>query len=535
MTEEEAVTAAPWQDTVRRKLDQQKHIIENFLAGVETDAKLSIGPSTDVAELLEGFERGDLSCVGTTKAFIQRACKTHETTNCLTELVFEDALRQAAALDDHVAKNETLAGPLHGIPVTVKDQFNIAGVDTTLGYVGRSFKPAVDDAVLVWMLRSLGALIIAKSNLPQSIMWCETDNPLWGLTTHPLHKGYTPGGSTGGEAALLSQGASLLGWGTDIGGSIRIPAHMMGLYGFKPTSSRLPYRGVPVSTEGQEHVPSSVGPLARSLRTIRLAMESLIRAKPWEADARCTPIPWREDVLKQIQDRPLVVGVLYDDEFVRPHPPISRVLKSAIKALQDAGHEVFEWDAQLHTDCIELMDEYYTVDGGEDIRNDVSAGGEPLIPHVQRLVDRGDAISVYKYWQLNRRKWDLQQAYLEKWSSLQSPESGKIADVLVMPPMPHSAVPHRGCKWVGYTKVWNLLDYPAMVIPGGNVVQEDLEAEWDFEERNETDGWVKKLWTDNRDDMAAMSLPVGVQLVGRRFEEEKLLAAATVLDWLLRK
>lgn len=235
MVDEEAVTPAPWQDTVRRKLDQQKQIIQGFLAGIDPDAKLSIGPGADVAELLEGFERGDLSCVETTKAFIQRACKTHDKTNCLTELVFEDALRQAAALDDHVKKNETLAGPLHGVPVTLKDQFNIAGVDTTMGYVGRCFKPAVDDAVLVWMLRSLGAIILAKSNLPQSIMWCETENPLWGLTTHPLHKGYTPGGSTGGEAALLSQGASMLGWGTDIGGSIRIPAHMMGLYGFKPT------------------------------------------------------------------------------------------------------------------------------------------------------------------------------------------------------------------------------------------------------------------------------------------------------------
>ncbi|KAL8342958.1 hypothetical protein RB598_004359 [Gaeumannomyces tritici] len=535
MAEEEAVTPAPWQATVRRKLDQQKQVIQGFLAGVDADAKLSIGPGTDVAELLEGFERGDLSCVETTKAFIQRACTTHDKTNCLTELVFEDALSQAVALDDHVKKNETLAGPLHGIPVTLKDQFNIAGVDTTLGYVGRCFKPAVDDAVLVWMLRSLGAIILAKSNVPQSIMWCETENPLWGLTTHPLHKGYTPGGSTGGEAALLSQGASMLGWGTDIGGSIRIPAHMMGLYGFKPTSSRLPYRGVPVSTEGQEHVPSSVGPLARSVRTVRVAMESLVRAKPWEVDARCAPIPWREDILKQIQDRPLVVAVLYDDEVVRPHPPISRVLKSAVKELQDAGHEVFEWNAHLHSDCTELMDEYYTADGCEDIRNDIAAGGEPLIPHVQHLVDRGDAISVHEYWQLNRRKWDLQQAYLEKWNSLVSPESGKLADVLIMPPMPHSAVPHGGCKWVGYTKVWNLLDYPAMVIPGGNVAQEDLSAEWDFEPRNGTDEWTKKLWTGNKEDMASMRLPVGVQLVGRKLEEEKLLAAATVLDWLLRK
>ncbi|GKT79791.1 acetamidase [Colletotrichum tofieldiae] len=140
-------------------------------------------------------------------------------------------------------------GPLHGIPVTLKDQFNVQGFDSTLGYVGRSFKPAEDDAVVVKMLRCLGAVIIAKSNLPQSIMvswivshsakglWCETENPLWGLTTNPWSEKYTPGGSTGGEAALLACQATVLGLGTDIGGSIRIPSHMMGLYGFKPSVS----------------------------------------------------------------------------------------------------------------------------------------------------------------------------------------------------------------------------------------------------------------------------------------------------------
>ncbi|OHW98182.1 acetamidase protein [Colletotrichum incanum] len=137
-----------------------------------------------------------------------------------------------------MAKHGKPIGPLHGIPVTLKDQFNVQGCDSTLGYVGRSFKPAEDDAVVVKIMRSLGAVIIAKSNLPQSIMWCETENPLWGLTTNPWNEKYTPGGSTGGEAALLACQATVLGWGTDIGGSIRIPSHMMGLYGFKPSVSR---------------------------------------------------------------------------------------------------------------------------------------------------------------------------------------------------------------------------------------------------------------------------------------------------------
>ena len=176
----------------------------------------------------------------------------------MTEILFDDAIIRASKLDAHIRSTGKLFGPFHGVVVTLKDQFNVSGVDTTLGYVGRSFNPAQDDAVIVKMLRSLGAIIIAKTNLPQSIMvrtsrfrwcevasnkkfhqWCETDNNLWGLTTHPSHKDYTPGGSTGGEAVLLASGASMLGFGTDIGGSVRIPAHMMGIYGLKPSVSTL--------------------------------------------------------------------------------------------------------------------------------------------------------------------------------------------------------------------------------------------------------------------------------------------------------
>lgn len=153
----------------------------------------------------------------------------------VTETCFDEALSTARQLDNHLELHGELLGPLHGLPTTLKDQFNVKGYDTTLGYVGRAKCPAASDAVLVEMLRSLGAVILAKSNLPQSIMWCETENPLWGLTTNPHHPDYTPGGSTGGEAALIACGASILGFGTDIGGSVRIPSHMLCIYGLKPS------------------------------------------------------------------------------------------------------------------------------------------------------------------------------------------------------------------------------------------------------------------------------------------------------------
>lgn len=176
----------------------------------------------------------------------------------LTEMLFSEAIQDAKRLDEYLQANGQPIGPFHGVPITLKDQFDVKGYDTTLGYTGRALKPASDDAVLVKMLRSMGAVIIAKTNVPQSIMvserwnklpnhsneklqndisnnrqWGETDNPLWGLTTNPMNPDYTPGGSTGGEATALYMKGSILGWGTDIGGSIRIPSHMMGLYGLR--------------------------------------------------------------------------------------------------------------------------------------------------------------------------------------------------------------------------------------------------------------------------------------------------------------
>ena len=210
-------------------------------------------------------------------------------------------------------------------------------------------------------------------------------------------------------------------------------------------------------------------------------------------------------------------------------------MQEAMTLLAKEGHELIPWTEDLHAECVEVMNLYYSADGGEDIRRDILAGGEPFIPHVENMLNWGKAISVYKYWQLNRRKVDLQQAYLKKWDAIRSPTTGRTVDALLMPAMPHSSVPHRACRWVGYTKVWNLLDYTALVLPGGKVETRDCEEPWNYPARSETDEWNAKVWDDNKTDMASMSLPVGLQLVGRKLEEEKILAVAKVLDDLLSK
>lgn len=258
-------------------------------------------------------------------------------------------------------------------------------------------------------------------------------------------------------------------------------------------------------------------------------MKALIDAEPWTYDARCAPIPWRGDTYQSYLSKPLTIGVLLDDGVVRPHPPITRVLQHTISLLEAAGHTVVPWEPTLHAECIAVMDAFYTADGGEDIRRAVAAGGEPFIPHVEKLVNRGAPISVFEYWQLNRKKWALQQAYLEKWKSVQP-----AVDIIIMPPMPHTSVPHCGCRWVGYTKVWNVLDYTALVIPAGKVETEDAGSQWDFESRNEMDEWNANLWKENKEDMIKLGLPVGMQIVGRKLEEEKILAVGKMIDDLVK-
>ncbi|TVY41093.1 Acetamidase [Lachnellula subtilissima] len=515
-----------WKDVVNLKRAARLAAVEPYLE-LELPPTDPITDISDVDELAKLMSDRKVTAEDVVLAYIKRASAAHKATNCLTEIVFEAAIQRARSLDKYYELNGKTMGPLHGIPITFKDQFNVKGVDTTIGYVGMAGKPATDDAAVLKILQGLGAVVIAKTNLPQSIMWCETENPLWGLTTNPLNPAFTPGGSTGGEGALLSLRGSIVGWGTDIGGSIRIPSSINGLYGLKPSSARMPYQGVPVSTEGQEHIPSAIGPMTRSLSSMTTITKAVINGQPWLLDPKVVPMPWRDSICEEVQSRPLVIGILLDDGVVKVHPPIERALKELAAKLEEAGHELVIWEPSLHKECIDIMDRFYTADGGEDIRRAVEAAGEPFIPHVEGLINRGKPISVYEYWQLNKEKITAQKAYLDKWNSVKGPISGRVVDILLTPTMPHSAVPHRTCRWVGYTKIWNVLDYTALAFPVSTVsAEKDPIPSTLYEPRSELDAWNWNLY----DPVTMDGHSVGLQIVGRRFEEEKVLGAAKVIE-----
>lgn len=228
-----------------------------------------------------------------------------------------------------------------------------------------------------------------------------------------------------------------------------------------------------------------------------------------------------------MQTRPLVIGLIVDDGVVKVHPPIERALRELAHKLKDQGHEVITWDTSYHDDCVKLMDQYYVADGFEDVLCDINASGEPMIPHVQGLADRakGKALSVYEYWQVNKKKIALRQKYLSRWNQTRSP-SGKPVDVLLGPTTAHTAAPHHKLRWVGYTKVWNLLDYPAVSFPVDKVRKEVDVQPNNYQPRNDLDAWNWEIY----DPHVMNGHPVSLQVIGKTLNDEKVLGAATIIE-----
>ena len=254
-------------------------------------------------------------------------------TNCLTEIFFADAIERAKKLDleYHPKFGGKAIPPLFGLPISLKDSFQVCGYDTSTGlgcYVG---KPAGANSALAAMLIDLGAVLYCKTNLPQSITTGDSDNNVFGRTLNPRNKLLTAGGSTGGEGALLALRGSILGVGTDIGGSIRVPSVCNGLYGFRTSVGLVPHGGVrDLTPPGTDGVHSTAGPMATSLRDCSLFLKSILQADAWVYDSASISIPWIE-----LEPRhKLRIGVALDDGLFTPSPPVRRGLKRAVDLLR---------------------------------------------------------------------------------------------------------------------------------------------------------------------------------------------------------
>jgi Asp-tRNA(Asn)/Glu-tRNA(Gln) amidotransferase A subunit family amidase len=270
------------------------------------------------------------------RAYGKAAILAHKKTNCLTEIMIAEA-------ESWLDTDCNLKGSLAGIPVSIKDTLNVAGFDSTIGYSSKVGKPFKEDGGIVRLLKDAGAVPYVKTNIPITLLSFESTNDLWGRCSNPHNPAYSPGGSTGGEAALLALGGSRVGIGSDVAGSVRAPAHFSGIYSIKCSTGRFPKSGTTTSMPGQEGIPAVISPMARTMNDLFYFTKSVIKMKPWKYDHATHPIEWREDEAQAVlEQKTLRVGVLRDDGVVTPSPACARALELAVSALKAEGHTVID-------------------------------------------------------------------------------------------------------------------------------------------------------------------------------------------------
>ncbi|SPB43018.1 unnamed protein product [Aspergillus niger] len=322
--------------------------------------------------------------------------------------------------------------------------------------------------------------------------------PLHGLPNRNL----SSGGSSGGEGALIALRGSPAGFGTDIGGSVRIPASFNGLFGLRPSAGRMPYEGAANSIDGQNTILSVIGPLATSIGGLKLLFKAILTQEPWQHDPLSLPLPWRDDVENKtkrlISEKStasrLSFGIMRHDGLVEPQPSVKVAIGFVERILRDLGHQVLEWDTDLCREGREIASKIYNMDGGEDLLSHIALSGEAQIP--QCTVEPGK--------HFNARE---------------------PVDAVICPTAPHAAVIPGKYRHTGYTTFINTLDYTSLVFPIA-CADKNLRS---MTERSE---FLSELDQEIFEDYNAEiyhGAPIGLQLIGRRLEEEKIITIAEYL------
>lgn len=323
------------------------------------------------------------------------------------------------------------------------------------------------------------------------MMMSDSYNHIFGQSVNSLNTNLISGGSSGGEAALVGCAGSPIGIGTDIGGSIRIPAALQGLYSLMPCVGRQPYHH---KGPAQKTIISVAGPFARDIENLEIYMQALEKAEPWTIDPQCVPVPWRRELATVPAGKKLRIGYVVDDGMVKCQPPIERTMRETIEKLKKEGHELFEWDTSSHAFGYQIWLKAILADGGAGCAKLCAAGSQPLIQGM--LVGTSDDLMTpSELHELNHLKQEFQRSYLARWNDME-------ADALILPVTPW--VGYTPKTWVkssqnvGYTALYNLLNYAAVTVPVG--VVEAGEAGVDAKGAQDWNAWRDiKEWRSESD------------------------------------
>ncbi|KAG7010017.1 hypothetical protein G7Y79_00001g002890 [Physcia stellaris] len=463
---------------------------------------------TSTKDLVSSLASAKLSSTEVTNAFSFGAPDWHKNSYRISNFfqVIVAALARAQELDEYMKEHEKPLGPLHGLPISVKEHMGMKDLGLNTGLAAWAQNKAEGDAVVLKILWQAGCVFHARTTQPQTLMQLETSSNLYGVTVNPYNRKLTPGGSSGGEGALLGFRGSCLGVGSDIGGSIRVPAANNGLYGLRPTTRRIPLLGVVAPQVGSGYVEPVIGPLSTSLDGIKLFMRTVLAAKPWMDDPSLVPLGWRDDnsYLDRGSGKRLKVAVLWNDGVVTPHPPVQRALKDVVARLREIDTvEVVDWEPYKHAFAWELIAKLYFGDGGHQIKEAIASSGEPWRPLARFILPdnpHAQERSVVEIQDLKVQREQYCYEYAQKWGSTGTTRADKeesdegIIDVILCPATPGVAPPLDSSRYWGYSSQWNLLDYPALVFPVTTVDPALDERDEGYEPKNEQDRFNHELY-----------------------------------------
>ncbi len=489
--------------------------------------------ATELARLLE---RREISSREAVLACLRRIDERDPAVHAFTAVFRDRALADADRADAERARGE-VRGPLHGLPVSVKENFDLAGEASTMGVESRRSHKAGADAAMVTLLREAGAVILGRTNLSQLMLYAECRNPIFGQTANPWSAVHGPGGSSGGEAAAIAAGMSPLGIGTDIGGSIRVPAHFCGIAGLKPTLDRLPMRGAASGIPGQEAVRAQCGPMARRVADLGLLFSALDPVRMSALDGRVPPLEWRALTLPRLR-----VGLCLDDGVVKTSAAVVRGLERAARALRERGCEVVPFAPPRVREAIFLQLQALSADGGAAVGKLLR--GQPVDPVLLSLVRIARLPALVRHSLARAVRDELPARTLRALGRKPVEELWRITgelrayrfemlaawdaagiDLVLCPPFATPALPHLGAKSfvlaASASMLWNITQLPAGVVPVTRVRDDETQ-------RAPASGMLEKL--ASAVDAQSAGLPVGAQVVGRPWAEPLVLAAMEAIE-----